>query len=93
MDNLRKDMQIEDNYISKIKPEKKKKKEEKMSLGFNLKGKNDTDNKTIPKKHITLKNQQNYVNIQCNIDTTEINDLSDDEATFLEKIHYIQAKV
>ena len=64
-----------------------------MSLGFNLKGKNDTDNKTIPKKHITLKNQQNYVNIQCNIDTTEINDLSDDEATFLEKIYYIQAKV
>ena len=54
-----------------------------MSLSFNLKRKNGTENKTTHKKCITLKNQQNYANIQHNIDTTEINDLSDNEVKFL----------
>ena len=48
-----------------------------MSLSFNLKRKIDTENQVNPKKYITSKNQQNYINIQCNIDTTKINDLSE----------------
>ena len=54
-----------------------------MSLSFNLKRKNSKENKTTHKKYITSENQQNYVNIQHNIDTTEINDLSDNEVKFL----------
>ena len=52
-------------------------------MRFNLKRRNDTKNKTTPKKSITSKNQQNYVNIEPNIDKTEINDLSDDKVKFL----------
>ena len=54
-----------------------------MSLSFNLKRKNSTENESTPQNYITLKNQQNYVN--NNIDTTEINDLPDKEAKLLGK--------
>ena len=50
-----------------------------MNLSFNLKRKIDAAKEVDPRKYITSKNQQNYVNI---IDTTEINALPDNEFTF-----------
>ena len=60
-----------------------------MNLSFNLKRKIDAAKEVDPRKYITSKNQQNYVNI---IDTTEINALTDGEFTFSGKIYYIQPK-
>ena len=51
MDNSPEDMHIEDNFIGDIKPEKIEKKEEKISLSFNLKRKIDTENKVFTLKH------------------------------------------
>ena len=55
MDNLQKDMQFEDNYIGKRPWKIEKKKKKKWVWIFNLKGKNDTENKATPKNILLWK--------------------------------------